>query len=401
MNGTAVNMLIVGIAVVVHVGLALYSGRTSVNDGLGWEGPIYAAMVTDRDVQRGSAFHRLTPAFPLATALPFAISGNIVGSFVAVNALAFALLVFAACRILDGHTVPLMVKLCTALTLTVSGMFSAAAAFNPGQPDLLGVALVTLAVALCDQPGELRLAAVHIAATLGSPVGIVAPLYGQARRWHQRQRALRGLTVFVPALVVWALVQVWARGGLSGLLELTRFSRVAADVALWNELTFILLALYFLMTSVGGLTILLWSRPRWIVETVRKRPELLALVLPAALFIVTGGLDFPRMIAFLLPFWLILIGLWCRAQTASLLIPVLLAAALTLLTQHPWRTINDERYFVDWFPYSVHAGRVDVSDPDFGGTWRLRALIVVGGLAAFAAWRRRADMPVRSGELEV
>jgi hypothetical protein len=63
---------------------------------------------------------------------------------------------------------------------------------------------------------------------------------------------------------------------------------------------------------------------------------------------------------------------------------------LTLLTQHPWAAIDDQRYFVDWFPYSVHAERVNISDPAFNATWRLRALIVIGGLAAFAAWRRRA-----------
>jgi hypothetical protein len=387
---SAPNRFIVGVALLAHVALGLLSGRTSVNDGLGWEGPIYAAMVTDRDVQAGSAAHRLTPAFPLSAAIPFAVTGRIAASFSIVNVVAFALLVFAACLILDSYAAPLIVKLCTAFTLTVSGMFSVGAAFNPGLPDLLAVALIVLAVASTDAKNGFRVAALQIAATTASPVGIIAPLYGMAKSWARGPRAPGSLMAFVPALLVWGLLQVWARGGPAGLLELTRFSRVAADVALWNEAAFILFALYFLITSLGGLTILLWSRPRWMAEVIRKQPELLALVLPTALFIVTGGLDVPRMISFLLPFWLVLTGIWCREQKASLLLPMALAAALTVLTQHPWTRMDNERYFVDWFPYSVHAERVDVSSPDFNATWRLRALIVVGGLAAFAAWRRRA-----------
>jgi hypothetical protein len=347
-------------------------------------------MVTERNVQSGYAVHRLTPAFPLAAAIPFAVGAPIVGSFSVVNLVAFVLLVFAACLILDALGVPLIVKLCAAFSLAVSGMFSVAPAFNPVNPDLLGVALATLAIAMTGARGEWVVAALHIAATMASPVGIIAPLYGVVRRWGQRARTPRSLIAFVPAFFVWVLLQVWARGGPAGLLELFRFSRVAADVTLWNEAAFILFALYLLMTSLGGLTILLWSRPRWITAAVSKEPALLALVLPTALFIVTGGLDVPRMIPFLLPFWLMVIGIWCREQTVSLVVPIVLAALLTLLTQHPWTAIDNERYFVDWLPYSVHAERVDVRAPDFSATWRLRALIVLGGLAAFAGWRRRA-----------
>ena len=60
MNRSSVNALIVLVAVVIHVALGAWSGTTSVNDGLGAEGPIYAAMVTDHDVQRGTAVQRLT-----------------------------------------------------------------------------------------------------------------------------------------------------------------------------------------------------------------------------------------------------------------------------------------------------------------------------------------------------
>jgi hypothetical protein len=194
--------------------------------------------------------------------------------------------------------------------------------------------------------------------------------------------------VFLPALLVWLMVQYWARGGAAGLLELTRLSRIHADAVFWTESLFILFGVYFVMTSLGGLTILLWSHPSWIKDAVSEKPELLALVLPVIPFIVTAGLDVSRTIPFLLPFWLLVIAAWARDRTASLTVPLVLAIALTVLTQHPWVRLNDTNYFVDWFPYSVHAARVNVTDAAFSATWRVRVFIAAGGLAAFAAWTR-------------
>jgi len=395
MSRLTVNVLVVLVAGLVYASLGFLSSRTSVNGGLGWDGPVYAAMVTDHDTQRGSAINKLVPAFPLAAAIPYAVTGNILASFTVVNIVAFVLLVLAAFVILDAQSAPLVVKLCAALTLAVLGLPTITAAFNPGQPDLLGVALVALAVASCETTGGLLVGATQVAATLASPVGIIAPLYGIWRSWRLRQRTPHALVVFLPALLAWVLVQVWARGGPRGLLDLIRPSRVSADTALWDEFAFILFGVYFLITSLGGLTILLWSCPKWIVDAVREKPELLALVVPVLLFIATAGLDVPRMIPFLLPFWLVVIGAWGRGQTAPLLVPVGLATVLTLLTQHPWVRMNELNYFVDWFPYSVHAARVSgvtMSDADLVGIWRWRVLIAAGGLAAFATWRHRSTL---------
>ena len=134
MNRTSTNALIVCVALLAHLGLSFISGSTSLDDGLGPEGPIYAARVVEHDAQRGSAVHRLVPAFPAAAALPFAVTGNIILSFELVNFVAFIFLVWAACVILDVHAVPLHVKLCTVLTLVVLGLPVRTTAFSPGQP---------------------------------------------------------------------------------------------------------------------------------------------------------------------------------------------------------------------------------------------------------------------------
>ena len=186
----------------------------------------------------------------------------------------------------------------------------------------------------------------------------------------------------------WAAVQYWARGGAAGLMDLMRLSRVRADAVFWTEAAFILYGLYFVVTALGGLTLLLWSHPRGITDAISTRPELLALLVPVVPFIATGGLEVPRIIPFLLPFWFFVVAAWSREHTARLTVPLALAIVLTLLTQHPWTKLTDTGYFVDWFPYSVTAGRVAVNDASFDATWRVRIFIAAGGLAACIAWRR-------------
>jgi hypothetical protein len=389
---TVANVLLVVIAGLVYVALRFYSGTTSLNEGLGTEGPIYAAMVTTHDVQGGTVGNRLWPAFPLATAVMYAMTGSLASSFLVVDFVGLLLLVVASCLILDAQSTPSSIKVCAVMTLSLLGLPTATTAYSPAQPYLLGVGLATLGVAACEIGGWLFIAATQIAATLASPVGIIAPLYGICRSWRLNRRGARELLVFAPGLAVWLLIQIWARGGPFGLQDLLRFSRVRSDAVLWTEFAFMLFGAYFLITALGGLTILLWSRPRWIREILRERPELWALLAPVLVFVLTAGLEVPTMISFLIPFWLIVIGTWAREQKSALLVPSILAGLLTVLTQHPWVRMDDVTYFVDWFPYSVLAARISsvaVSDAVLSNIWRVRVLIAAGGLIAFAAWWRR------------
>ena len=386
MSRAADASLVVG-ACVVFLALAAVSGRTSINRGVGPEGPMYQALAVDHDLQAAPGVKKLTPAFPLATAIVYTVTGNVAASFLIVNVIAFVVLVVAARWILDLASAPPGVKAAVVATLCVLGLPSRTGAFDPGQPYLLGVALLSLAVAASESSSGAVTGVLQIGATLASPVGIAAPLYGIWRHWRLR-RASATAVVYLPSLVIWIATQYWARGGAAGLLDLMRFSRVRADAAFWSESAFILYGLYFLITSLGGLTILLSSNPRGIRDAISERPELLALVVPVIPFIVTGGLEVPRVMPFLLPFWFLLVAAWGREHAARLMVPLALAMVLTLLTQHPWSRLTDTNYFVDWFPYSVAARRVGVSDPRFDATWRVRMFVAAGGLAASVAWRR-------------
>ena len=383
------NAILILVASAIYVVFVLVGGRTSINGGLGPDGSVFSAMAINHDVQAGSAVDKLTPAFPLAVAVAYSITGNAVASFLLVNVIAFGVLTWAMCWILDGRPASVSLKVAGAITLVLLGIPSRTTSFAPGQPHLLATAAILMAVAAAERSAGAFTALLGAAAVATSPVGIIAPLYGIWR--HRRERVATLLAVFIPALVVWLLVQYWARGGPAGLVDLMRWSRVRADAAFWSESAFILFGVYFLLTSLGGITMLLVSSPRWIRTAVSREPELLALIIPVLPFIATAGLDVPRTMAFLLPFWFVLFGVWERDHTGSFVVPLVLATVLTLITQHPWVRLTDTNYFVDWLPYSVYAGRVNVADAGFDATWRLRMFIAAGGLAACAIWRRSAS----------
>ena len=292
------NTILILAACIVYVLVTFVAGRASINGGLGPDGSVYEAMAVNHDLQAGSAVDKLAPAFPLAAAIAYSITRNVTLSFLVVNLVAFGVLVWATCWMLDMQAAALSIKVAVTITLVLLGIPTRISAFAPGQPHLLGIAALSLAVAAARCGSGVLTSILQVAAVLASPIGITAPLYGLWRNWR-RDPVVRLFATFAPALVVWVLIQYWARGGANGLVDLMRFSRVRADAAFWSESLFILFGLYFLVTSLGGFTILMASSPREVRRAVAMQPELLALGLPVLLFIATAGLDVPRTIAFL------------------------------------------------------------------------------------------------------
>ena len=60
--------------------------------------------------------------------------------------------------------------------------------------------------------------------------------------------------------------------------------------------------------AFGGLTLILWLRPRTMVETIAERPELLVLIAFAVPAVAASGTDLPRAAMLLIPFWLFVLG---------------------------------------------------------------------------------------------
>jgi hypothetical protein len=126
-----------------------------------------------------------------------------------------------------------------------------------------------------------------------------------------------------------------------------------ANLALWRDPPFVVFFAYFLITILGGITILLLLKPVWCVRRMIETPELLtfaALIVGAA---VVGNADIWRYLVFLLPVIAILFAAYARDFHPG---PVILTAALvlTLVTQQPFTEMDMTHYFRDWFPGYVY-----------------------------------------------
>jgi hypothetical protein len=139
--------------------------------------------------------------------------------------------------------------------------------------------------------------------------------------------------------------------------------------------------LYFLVTILGGVTILLTLRPAWCIRRVAETPEIFtfgALIVGAA---AVGNADIWRYLVFLLPIVAILFAAYVRDFHPG---PVILTAALllTLVTQQPFTEMDMTHYFRDWFPAYVY--RTDDATPVFWATWWVRIAVTCGGAIALA-----------------
>src|SRR4029434_6200168 len=105
------NTILILAACVVYVVLTFIGGRTSLTGGLGPDGSVYEAMAVNHDLQSGSAVDKLAPAFPLAAAIVYSVTRNVILSFLIVNIVAFGVLVWATCWSLDMHAARLSVKM--------------------------------------------------------------------------------------------------------------------------------------------------------------------------------------------------------------------------------------------------------------------------------------------------
>jgi hypothetical protein len=385
---SAQNVAIVLGALVMFALLVRGHGRIEVNGGLGWDGPAYVAMVVDHDVTKGGAHTRQVPSFPLLAMLPYLATRDVQQSFELLNLAALGLLILAACLILDATRAPTAVKIVAAFALAVQAMPSAMAAFYPIQPDLVGLALLTAALAGCEVMRGVPLALLHVLAALASPFGIIAPLYGLARSWRRGERGLWTLGTFVPALLAWIRIGMWARG-IPGLIELITPSHMRVDLGLWADEAFIAFALYALVTSLGGLSLMLGLRPRAMVATISERPELVVLIACAIPAVAASGTDLPRAVTLLIPFWLFVLGTWSSRERA-ITWPLVIGVVATVISQRPGTTIDGIRYFVDWFPYVVHSGRAGFDYSEFAAEWTRRFIAV--GVAAVVMVVSRVPM---------
>jgi hypothetical protein len=376
----ATNLLITAIGLILFAALNARSGRVEANDGLGWDGRQYAHMVTAR-ISDGTVATQTRPLLPFLTRLPYYAGLDIIPSFQVMNVVYAAALYFFLCLILDFYEVTAIYKayfvVSVALCIATSKMF----AFYPTLVDLGALAVLSAATYIVLTRGGWAACAAALLAVSAREFCVALAFFGFHRELRQGQSFVRALLTYAPAVVALFVIRQWASTtnlGDRGRVLVTAGDFIA-NLALWRDPPFVAFFAYFLVTILGGITILLLLKPVWCARRMIEMPELLtfaALIVGAA---VVGNADIWRYLVFLLPVIAILFAAYARDFHPG---PVILTAALllTLVTQQPFTKMDMTDYFRDWFPAYVY--RTDDATPVFWSTWWVRIAVTCGGAAA-------------------
>jgi hypothetical protein len=374
------NLLIAVIGLILFGVLNARSGRVEANDGLGWDGRQYAHMVTAR-LTDGTVATQTRPLLPFLTRLPYYAGLDIIPSFQAMNFVYAAALYFFLCLILDLYEVAGIYKVyfvvSVALCIATSKMF----AFYPTLVDLGALAVMSASTYVVLKYGGWRACVAALLAVGAREFGVAVAFFGFHGEVRQGRGFVRALVTYAPAVVALFLIRQWA--STTNLGDRDRALLTAGDfianLALWRDPPFVVFFVYFLVTILGGITILLTLKPVWSLRRLAETPELFTfgvLIVGAA---AVGNADIWRYLVFLLPVIAILFAAYVRDVRPG---PVILTAALllTLVTQQPFTQMDMTLYFRDWFPGYVY--RTDEATPVFWSTWWVRIAATCGGAIA-------------------
>ena len=394
----ATNLVIAALGLTLFAGLNARSGRVDANGGLGWDGRQYAHMVTAR-VADGTVATQTRPLLPILTRLPYYAGLDVIPAFQVMNFLYAAALYVFLCLILDLYDVPALYKtyfvVTVALCIATSKMF----AFYPTLVDLGALAVLTASTYVVLTRGGWAAAGAALLAVTAREFGVALAFFGFHRELRQGRSLVRAVLTYAPAVGALFLIRQWA--STTNLGDHDRVLLTAGDfvanLALWRDPPFAVFFLYFLITILGGITVLLTLKPVWCVRQMARMPEVLTFALLIVGAAAAGNADIWRYLVFLLPAITILFAAYVRDFQPG---PVLLTAALllTLVTQQPFTRMDMTHYFRDWFPAYVF--RTNDATPEFWSAWRLRIAMTGAGAIAIGTlqWSsaRRGVQPATS-----
>ena len=376
----ATNLLIAAVGLTLFAGLNARSGRVEANDGLGWDGRQYAHMVTDR-LADGTVATQTRPLLPLLTRIPYAAGLDVIRAFQVMNFVYATVLYLFLCLILDLYDVPAVYKgyfvISVAVCIATSKMF----AFYPVQIDLGVLAVLSASTYVLLTRGGWAACAAALIAVTAREFGVALAFFGLHRELRQGRGVVRSLVTYAPAVCALFLIRQWAATTNLGDRNTPLLSAgdLLANLAFWRDPAFVAFFLYFLVTLLGGVTVLLTLRAAWCVRRLAGTPELATFAALIVAATAVGNADIWRYLVFLLPVLTILFAAYVREYQPG---PVLLSGALllTLVTQQPFLQMDMTQYFRDWFP--AYVSRSNDATAVFWSTWRLRLVMTGGGAVA-------------------
>jgi hypothetical protein len=166
-----------------------------------------------------------------------------------------------------------------ALCIATSKMF----AYYPVRIDLGAYAFIAWAVhRVLRGPGAVTASAVA-AAMLSREFGVAAMLFG-VHRFLRLRVPWRSLWLTVaPGTALLGPTLLWSATLPSAAAGIFSPSSLARNATYWNDSVFVTFFLYFVVTTFGGISIVLTTRGDAILKTARAEPEWVTFAAPIAL----------------------------------------------------------------------------------------------------------------------
>ena len=274
-----------------------------------------------------------------------------------------------------------------ALCISTARMF----AYYPMLIDLGGYVFLTLSVyAVLVAPRPIAAVAVCLA-VLTREFGIAAALFGVHRDLRRGSGLRRAAVTFAPAMVLIVLLRHLA---VAGVNTASISTIMLENIGRLQEPLFVAFFTYFLLTTFGGISLILFARPAQCARLLAEEPEWISFAVVILAMAMLWSIDFWRYLAFLLP---VAVVLFARASAywtfreQMWLYPT--ATVATWYTQRPFEHVDLPTYFRDWFPYYVASlGSTPLRPDDLWPVWGWRFAFVIALLSLLSLsnlWRRR------------
>lgn len=367
------NLLIAAAGVLLFAAVSVASGKIAIDDGLGWDGRAYAAMVT-QGIRAGQINTQTRPLIPLLARLVYSRGVSVIDSFRILNVVYAAVLYLAVAMLLERDRVPAILRAAVvgslALCVATSKMFG----FYPVQVDLGALAIVTGAFYFASMDRRLPGAVGAVLAAASREFGVVVAIYGIHRALRQRQFA--AVLFYVPALVAAVAVRLFVQQHVASSPEQLTLGTASDNLRWWTSPAFAAVFAYFVAAVFGGVSALLIARPLPALARLRREPELITALLVVLGLSAAGSFDVWRYLAFALPVVIVL-----AAETLPKDDPIaahrvaVAMVAITVVTQQPFARMDETAYFRDWFPLYLAFG--DAPAPGLLAEWIARTAVLL------------------------
>ena len=384
------------VAMVIFGAMHTWIGRIPVADGEGYDGADYASMLRG-GWDQGGTNTALRPLIVWLAQPAYALTGNVVRAFDITNYVYVGLLAFLFSRLMERYGASTLTCAVAIVCVALSSAFQLGV-YYPVAIDLGGHAIMTLALWHIIAGPRWAAAAASVAAVLSREYAPAVMLLGVMRDLRLRVPITTIAATYLPAAVAYVLLRLavmWDMG------EGNSLQTFIANVALWRDPMWVAFYVYFSLTAIAGVSLVVAAQPwRW-WPLIREEPEWLGFALPIALVTALVGIDIWRYLTALTPLAVVLLARSSRAWGPRERVVFLSAVVvLTLVTQMPFQAMDLRRFFVEYFPYyawlnkSPDGATRDLLWPAWG--WRfLVVTLSVWALTTYARTREQAAVETR------